>query len=149
MITETKEALLAIRAGAESSDPDVAAKHATLFSFIRTTGMRPLDLADGTKALGAAMGDGTFFILQTKEGSYVPEDKDRIMPEWVAKRLDGATGQGIALGRAAPMLEAYRAMIGLPSPILGAGRVLDVECDSIEDVMQAMEAVTSPAQMRM
>lgn len=145
MIVETKEALLAIREGMQSPDGDTKTKNERLFSFIRSTGLRPLRLGDGTEALGTAMDDGTFFVLQTKEGSYLPIDPTRQMPEWVARRLDGETGQGITLSNPVPMLEAYRAMIGLPSPRLQSGELCDMECDTLD---AAMEAVSGGGALR-
>lgn len=144
MITETKDALAAIRDASASPDSAVAERNAALFSFIRSTGMRPLQLADGSSALGSRMHDGTFFVLQTKEGNFLPTDPTRLMPEWVAKRLDGKTGQGIALGKAAPMLEAYRVMLALPSPILENGEVREVEGDSLDEILEAVNPVVAP-----
>lgn len=144
MITETKEALTHIREAMLSLDADEKARHENLFSFIRSTGLRPIRLGDGSQGLGAAMGDGTYFVLQTKEGGYIPVDPTRKMPEWVARRIDGETGQGITLSRAVPMLEAYRSMIGLPSPRLESGELCDIECDSLDDVAHALPGGATP-----
>jgi hypothetical protein len=105
----------------------------------RIVGMDVVALPDGRMALGKSAYDGSWTVLVPEEGL-----AGRSPTLWRAGRLHEDEGIGLLAADARPLVEAFGAMIRLPSPVLAHGEVVEADFGCPDDAIRAVEGAGAP-----